>query len=184
MLAGGGVGPFAGCSFAVQRPEQADIEAASRRVRDIADNPVAALAVTIGEIMTAHSLGAARETVSELSGLGGHDAFLVTGAKLVAAPLVMAGLVPAIPIIGHLCHPDRDRRDKPGDDATSFAPVTGFSANPLIRSSGFSTSDDGSLAGCSTRTIPCPHIGFDSGGTVYPGRLYYIRRASILYSLE
>src|SRR5713226_7124178 len=24
---------------------------------------------------------------------------------------VMAGLVPAIPIIGHLCHPDRDRRD-------------------------------------------------------------------------
>ena len=126
MLAGGGVGPFAGCSFAVQRPEQADIEAASRRVRDIADNPVAALAVTIGEIMTAHSLGAARETVSELSGLGGHDAFLVTGAKLVAAPLVMAGLVPAIPIIGHLCHPDRDRRDKPGDDATSFAPVTIF----------------------------------------------------------
>jgi hypothetical protein len=23
-----------------------------------------------------------------------------------------------------LCHPDRDRRDKPGDDATSFAPAT------------------------------------------------------------
>jgi hypothetical protein len=36
----------------------------------------------------------------------------------------VAGLVPAIPIIGHACHPDRDRRDKPGDDATSFAPVT------------------------------------------------------------
>jgi len=39
----------------------------------------------------------------------------------------MAGLVQACP--GHLdnrapCHPDRDRRDKPGDDATSFAPVT------------------------------------------------------------
>jgi hypothetical protein len=29
-----------------------------------------------------------------------------------------------------------------------------------------------------------PHIGFGSGDTVYPGRLYYIRRASILYSLE
>jgi len=40
---------------------------------------------------------------------------------------VMAGLVPAIPIIGAPCPPDRDRRDKPGDDepaATSIAPVT------------------------------------------------------------
>jgi len=40
--------------------------------------------------------------------------------------LVMAGLIPAIPIIGALCPPDRDRRDKPGDDepaAASFAPV-------------------------------------------------------------
>ena len=40
--------------------------------------------------------------------------------------LVMAGLVPAIPIIGALCRPGRDRRDKPGDDklaATSFAPI-------------------------------------------------------------
>jgi hypothetical protein len=27
-----------------------------------------------------------------------------------------------------LCHPDRDRRDKPGDEATSFAPVA-FSQN-------------------------------------------------------
>src|SRR6266481_367722 len=40
---------------------------------------------------------------------------------------VMAGLVPAISIIGALCPPDRDRRDEPGDDAwgaTSFAPLT------------------------------------------------------------
>jgi len=39
----------------------------------------------------------------------------------------MAGLVPAIPIVGAPCHPDRDRRDEPGDDepaATRFAPVT------------------------------------------------------------
>jgi hypothetical protein len=47
----------------------------------------------------------------------------VTGAKLVATHLVMAGLVPAIPINLAWCHPDRDRRDKPGDDAMSFAPV-------------------------------------------------------------
>jgi len=37
---------------------------------------------------------------------------------------VMAGPVPAIPIDGHCDLPDRDRRDKPGDDAASFAPVT------------------------------------------------------------
>jgi len=30
--------------------------------------------------------------------------------------VVMAGLVPAIPIIEALCSPDRDHRDKPGDD--------------------------------------------------------------------
>jgi hypothetical protein len=36
----------------------------------------------------------------------------------------MAGLVLAIPINLALCHPDRDRRDKPGDDAMSFAPAT------------------------------------------------------------
>ena len=37
----------------------------------------------------------------------------------------MAGLVPVIPIIDAQCPPDRDRRDKPGDDepaATRFAP--------------------------------------------------------------
>src|SRR5262245_33406061 len=34
---------------------------------------------------------------------------------------VMAGLVPAIPIFMALCLPDRDRRDKPGDDAS---PIT------------------------------------------------------------
>jgi len=40
---------------------------------------------------------------------------------------VLAGLVPAIPIIGAPCPPDRDRRDKPGDDAPAgacCAPVT------------------------------------------------------------
>jgi len=40
------------------------------------------------------------------------------------APLVTAGLVPAIPIIAALCSLGRDRRDKPGDDATTFAPLT------------------------------------------------------------
>ena len=45
---------------------------------------------------------------------------------------VMAGLVPAIPIIGAPCPPDRDHRDVPGDDepaATRFAPV----ASPALK---------------------------------------------------
>jgi hypothetical protein len=39
----------------------------------------------------------------------------------------MAGLVPAISLVGALCPPDRDRRDKPGDDEPArheFCPVT------------------------------------------------------------
>jgi hypothetical protein len=39
----------------------------------------------------------------------------------------MAGPVPAIPIVGALCAPDQDRRDKPGDDesaAMTFAALT------------------------------------------------------------
>src|SRR5690349_19981587 len=38
-------------------------------------------------------------------------------------PLVMAGLVPAIPIPRtQLCHPERDHRDKPGDDIVRASP--------------------------------------------------------------
>ena len=47
----------------------------------------------------------------------------------------MAGLVPAIPKAGTPCLPERDRRDKPGDDrwtASTFAPVTGRVRNALI----------------------------------------------------
>ena len=35
--------------------------------------------------------------------------------EAMAADLDMAGLVPANPDNRALCHPDRDRRDKPGD---------------------------------------------------------------------
>jgi len=44
----------------------------------------------------------------------------------VAAPLGHGRARPGHPDNRALCHPDRDRRDKPGDDATSFAPVTNF----------------------------------------------------------
>jgi hypothetical protein len=45
----------------------------------------------------------------------------------------VAGLVPATPIVEALCPPNRDRRDKPGDEATSFAPVTLSSVKPMTR---------------------------------------------------
>src|SRR6266436_4823024 len=44
----------------------------------------------------------------------------VTGAKLVAAPLGHGRACHGHPDNRALCHPDRDRRDKPGDDATRF----------------------------------------------------------------
>ena len=69
MLARGGVGPFAGGALAALRPAQADEQAAARRVRDIADQPVAALAAAVGEIMAAHRLGIAREPVRQFGGL-------------------------------------------------------------------------------------------------------------------
>jgi hypothetical protein len=59
----------------------------------------------------------------------------VTGAKLVAAPLGHGRACHGHPDHRALCHPDRDRRDKPGDDATSFAPVTRrrfHSDNPAV----------------------------------------------------
>src|SRR5713101_636476 len=60
----------------------------------------------------------------------------VTGANSWHSRLVMAGLVPAIPINLALCHPDRDRRDKPGNDAMSFAPVTNGDARGQVGSHG------------------------------------------------
>ena len=51
---------------------KADEQAAARRVVDVADQPVATLAATVGEIMAAHRLGIARETVRQVGGLSGH----------------------------------------------------------------------------------------------------------------
>ena len=65
-----GIGPFSGGALAAVRPPEPDEQATSRRVRDIANEPVAALAATVGEILAAHRLGIARETVSEICGFG------------------------------------------------------------------------------------------------------------------
>ena len=70
MFAGCAVDPFAGCAFAAFRSAQANEQAAAGRVADIADQPVVALAATVGEIMTAHRLGLARETLRQIVMLG------------------------------------------------------------------------------------------------------------------
>ena len=40
MFAGGGVSPLAGRALAAGRPGEPDIETATRRIVDVADNPV------------------------------------------------------------------------------------------------------------------------------------------------
>ena len=68
MLAGGGVGPFAGGALAAVGTAQTHEETAAGRVGDIADQPVAALAMAVGEVVAAHRLGIARETMGQICG--------------------------------------------------------------------------------------------------------------------
>ena len=70
MLAGGGIGPFAGGALAAIRPFQPNEQAAAGRVRDIANEPVATRATTVGEIMAAHRLRLTRKTACQLDRLG------------------------------------------------------------------------------------------------------------------
>ena len=70
MLAGRGVGPFAGRTRAGIGSGKPHIEAAARRVHDIADNPVMALAMPVREVMTAHGLRVAREAARQIGGAG------------------------------------------------------------------------------------------------------------------
>jgi hypothetical protein len=68
MLPRSGVGPFSGGTLAIVRAAQADEQAAAARVGDIADQPIAALAMTIGEVVPADRLGNAREAASQVRG--------------------------------------------------------------------------------------------------------------------
>jgi hypothetical protein len=70
VFARGGVSPLAGGALAAVRPLEPDEQAAPRRVRNITDQPVSPLAAAVGEIVAAHRLGIARETVSEIGGFG------------------------------------------------------------------------------------------------------------------
>ena len=72
MIAGRRVGPFAGRALAGFRSFQPDEQGAAGRIPHVADQPVAALAAAVGEIMAAHRLGIARETVRQFGGIERH----------------------------------------------------------------------------------------------------------------
>jgi hypothetical protein len=74
MLAGGGVGPFAGGAAAGFGSLESDEHRAARCVAHVADEPITALAPAIEEIMTAHRLGFARETVRQVGSIARHHA--------------------------------------------------------------------------------------------------------------
>jgi len=74
MLAGGGVGPFAGSARTVISTPQTYIEAAARRVHRVAGDPVAARPAPVGEIMAAHGLGIAREAARQIGSGADHGA--------------------------------------------------------------------------------------------------------------
>src|SRR6185437_610848 len=72
VLARGGVGPFAGRSL--RRLRQPDEHGASRCIADVTDQPVAAFASPVGEVVAAHRLGLARETVRQCGSVARHHA--------------------------------------------------------------------------------------------------------------
>ena len=72
MLAGRRVRPFASGALAASGPRAADEEGAPRRVVDVANQPVATLPPAVGEVVAAHRLGIARETVRQIGGLMAH----------------------------------------------------------------------------------------------------------------
>src|SRR5260221_5288402 len=64
VFAGRGVSPFTGWSL--RRLPQPNEHGAARRVSDIADQPVAPVAPSVGKIVAAHRLGLARKTVHQV----------------------------------------------------------------------------------------------------------------------
>jgi len=68
MIAGRGIGPFAGRARARVRTGKPHIEAAARGVHDIAGGPIMPLAMPVREVMTAHGLRGAREAARQLGG--------------------------------------------------------------------------------------------------------------------
>ena len=72
-------------------PLEPDKQAAARRVGDIADQPIAAFAMAVGEIVAAHRLGIARETVGQIGGVRRH------GDRLTPPPDPRCGPAGSVP---------------------------------------------------------------------------------------
>ena len=73
VLAGGGIGPFAGWPLAADSFSRTNMERPGV-LRDVADQPVAAFAPAVGEIVAAYRLGLARETVRQFGSVAWHHA--------------------------------------------------------------------------------------------------------------
>ena len=87
MVAGSGVGPFAGGALPGFSALQPDEERAAGRVANVADHPIATLAATVREIAAAHRLGVARETARQVRRLLRHDGVLKRKEPAVAGGL-------------------------------------------------------------------------------------------------
>jgi hypothetical protein len=90
MLAGGGVGPFAGGAFPAVRPREANEQATAGSVGHVADDPVATSASTVGEVAAAHRLGITRETACQITGLRSHVAHAAALSASVTFRMVVA----------------------------------------------------------------------------------------------
>jgi hypothetical protein len=72
VLAGGSIGPCSGRSL--WRLFQADEHGTTWRIARVADQPIAALAPAIGEIVAAYRFGLARETMRQFGSVAWHHA--------------------------------------------------------------------------------------------------------------
>ena len=72
MLAGRSIGPFAGGPF--RRLLKTHKHRATRCIVDITDQPVPSLSPAVGEIVSAHRFGLAREPMRQLGSVAGHHA--------------------------------------------------------------------------------------------------------------
>src|SRR5665213_2985992 len=84
----GGISPVPGCARAELRPAEPDEHRPARRVADVAHRPVAPLATPVGEVMTAHRLGVAREAPRQLGSVARHHATLPNVLRLCCAGAV------------------------------------------------------------------------------------------------
>src|SRR3954451_24068998 len=72
MFAGGRIGPLAGGTL--RRVLEPHEHRAARAVVNVANQPIPPLLLAIGEIMSAHRLGLAREAIRQFGGIAAHHA--------------------------------------------------------------------------------------------------------------